>query len=221
MTFSNNNLTMTTDASGDYSTTIATDAGDRLHRIAIDGDTYTLDVDEVQTLTISAGAQGDTFKLTYNAHEAATAVTLDSGGDASAAAVQACVDSISDFATDKPVVAKTGTKVFTITFSAGALAHTDVGAITMTSKTGAANGSIAETTKGVSGTTFSIKDNNGAGSELLSAANRRHGYSAGSRIRQAFGSGYDSAAPTTPIKVTVAAGGNVKTGKATIVIRQR
>jgi len=102
---------------------------------------------EVQTITLSAGAQNDTFKLTWGGNESSAAVTIPSGGFANVTAAQvlACLLTITGIASTDVSVTGTGTLV--VTFQ-GLLRGADVGAITITSKTGAANGSVAETTKG-------------------------------------------------------------------------
>lgn len=109
-------------------------------------------VNAVQTLTLTAGANTDTFKITFNAHEGTVAVTIGAGTytAVTAAQVQAAVNSISDFAVvaDRPVVTGPAGGPFPITFSAGQFSGTNVTAMTMTSKTGAANGSFAQTTVG-------------------------------------------------------------------------
>ena len=109
---------------------------------------------EIQTLTVSAGAAADTFKLTYAAIES-SAVTIPGGGigDISVAQIQTAIDSIAALVGNATVSGAAGGP-FTITFGAG-LVDLDVGAITVTSKTGAADGSVAETLKGVAqGTTY-------------------------------------------------------------------
>lgn len=107
-------------------------------------------VNEVQTLTLTAGAAGDTFKLTFNAHESA-AVTIPAADfhDVTAAQIKTALLTISDWTTKTADIAvvKTGDD-YAITFS-GTLGAQDIGAITVTSKTGTADGSVAETTKGV------------------------------------------------------------------------
>lgn len=112
-------------------------------------------INEVQTLTLTAGAGGDTFKLTYDGAESSVAVTMPGGGFAATllADVQACLDGIPALVGNVTATGSAGGP-FTITFG-GTLVDTDVGAITVTSKTGAADGSVAETTKGVAqGTTW-------------------------------------------------------------------
>lgn len=109
---------------------------------------------EIQTLTVSAGAAADTFKLTYGGTES-SAVTIPAGGigDISVAQIQTAIDSIPALLARGTVTGVAGGP-FAITFT-GTLADTDVGAITVTSKVGAADGSVAETLKGVAqGTTY-------------------------------------------------------------------
>lgn len=107
---------------------------------------------DVQTLTLSAGGNGDTFKITFNGHEATVAVTIGAGTftAVTAAQVQATMNSISDFAlaANQPVVTGSAGGPFPVTFSKGAYANSNVGTLTMTSKTGAANGSFAHTNTG-------------------------------------------------------------------------
>lgn len=102
---------------------------------------------ETQTITLSAGAQNDTFKLTWNGNESSAAVTIPVGGFASTTAAQvlACLLTITGVASGDVSVTGTGTLVVVF---AGLLRGQDVGAITITTKTGAANGSVAETVKG-------------------------------------------------------------------------
>ena len=114
----------------------------------------TAGVNEVQTLTLTAGAGGDTFKLTYDAVES-SAVTIPGGGFAAVplADIQTALTSIPALAGNYTATGSAGGP-FTITFN-GSLESTDVGAITVTSKTGAADGSVATTTAGVAqGTTW-------------------------------------------------------------------
>src|SRR3990167_9640985 len=109
--------------------------------------------DEVQTITLSGGAENDTFKLTYNAHESSAAVTIPAGGYASttAAAIRVALITVSDFASPAveaaDIVVTGGPGAAIVTFG-GKYSGQDIGAITITSKTGAADGSVAETTKG-------------------------------------------------------------------------
>ncbi len=107
---------------------------------------------EVQTLTLTGGLATQTFKLTYNGHESSAAVTIPTGGYANvtAAQIKACLILISDWTTkaDDIYVVKS-TNDYIITFS-GSLGYQDITAITLTSATGAAAGTVAETTKGVS-----------------------------------------------------------------------
>ncbi len=119
-------------------------------------------VKERQTLTLSAGIADETFKLTFNSHESA-AITIPPGGyvNVTKAQVAAALLTISDW-TAKDIISAAdgttydilvggtpGTGVFTLDFSKSLTG--DIGAITVTSKVGAANGSVAETTKGVTG----------------------------------------------------------------------
>src|SRR3990167_3404815 len=109
--------------------------------------------DEVQTITLSGGAENDTFKLTYNAHESSAAVTIPAGGYASttAAAIRVALITVSDFASPAveaaDIVVTGGPGAAIVTFG-GKYSGLDMGAITITSKTGTADGSVAETTKG-------------------------------------------------------------------------
>ena len=115
----------------------------------------TAGVNEVQTLTLTAGAGGDTFKLTYDGVESSVAVTMPGGGFAATllADVQACLNGIPALVGNHTTTGAAGGP-FTITFN-GSLESTNVGAITVTSKTGAADGSVATTTGGVAqGTTW-------------------------------------------------------------------
>lgn len=100
----------------------------------------------VKTLTLTAGVATETFKLTFNSHESSTAVTLPVGGFANvtAAQIKACLITISDWAAQSANISVVkSTNDFVITFS-GTLGTTDLGLITVTSKTGAANGSVSE-----------------------------------------------------------------------------
>lgn len=113
--------------------------------------------DEVQTLAVTAGAQNDTFKLTFNGHESSAAVTIPSGGFASqtAAAIQTALNTISDFsvAGNRPVVAGADGGPFTITFSKGIYVGEPSGSVfTLTSKTGAAAGGPSTVTTAASPT---------------------------------------------------------------------
>lgn len=111
-------------------------------------------LNEVQTLTVSAGAAADTLKLTYDGVES-SAVTIPGGGIGAitAAQIQTAIDSIPALVGNATVSGPVGGP-FVITFG-GTLVDTDAPAITVTSKTGAADGSVAETTKGVAqGTTW-------------------------------------------------------------------
>ena len=113
-------------------------------------------VNEVQTLSLTAGDAADTFKLTFNTHES-SAVTLPAGGYANttAAQIKAALLTISDWTGDTANIAVVKTvNDYAITFS-GRLGRTNVGAITVTSATGTAAGSVAETTAGVPGAGFS------------------------------------------------------------------
>lgn len=105
---------------------------------------------EVQTLTLSGGAVNDTVKLTFNGHESADPITFPAGGYANttAAQVKACLITIADWTTNSADIAVVkATNDYAITFT-GALGKQDIGAITVTSKVGAGNGSVAETQKG-------------------------------------------------------------------------
>jgi hypothetical protein len=114
-------------------------------------------LDEIQTLALSAGIATETFKLTFNTHESA-AVTLPTGGFANvtAAQIKTALLTISDWIsnTDDIAVVKT-LNDYAITFT-GLLGATDIGAITVTSKVGAADGSVAETVKGVAGASLLV-----------------------------------------------------------------
>lgn len=105
--------------------------------------------DEVQTLTLTAGIATETFKLTWNGNEAATAVTIPVGGFANVTAAQvlATMNSITGITAGDVTVTKNSND-YVITFTGSNLGNRDVGAITVTSKVGAADGSVAETTKG-------------------------------------------------------------------------
>jgi hypothetical protein len=108
-------------------------------------------VNEVQTLTLTAGIATETFKLTNGTESAA--VTLPTGGYANVTAAQIktallTIGKWSSKTADIAVVKSTND--YAITFS-GSLGRTDIGDTTVTSKTGAADGSVAETTKGVPG----------------------------------------------------------------------
>jgi len=108
---------------------------------------------EIQTISLSAGLESETFKLTFNAHESTAAVTIPSGGFAnvSAAQIKTCLLTISDWTTKTADIAVVkAANDYAVTFT-GSLANADIGAITITSKTGAADGSVAETNKGVAG----------------------------------------------------------------------
>ncbi len=112
-------------------------------------------VNEVQTLNMSAGAAADTFKLTFNTHESA-AITIPAGGfvNITAAQVLAALLTISDWTGDAANIAVVkSTNAYAITFS-GRLGRTDLTAITVTSTTGTAAGSVAATTAGVPGAGF-------------------------------------------------------------------
>ena len=107
--------------------------------------------DEVQTITLTAGDAADTFDLTFNGTESTTAVTIPAGGYANvtAALIQACFNTIADVAeADRPVVAEAAGSTWTVTWSTGKWRGRNTPAITITSKTGAADGSVAETTPG-------------------------------------------------------------------------
>lgn len=107
--------------------------------------------DEVQTVTLSGGAENDTFKFTYNAHESSAAVTIPAGGfaNATAANMRVALITVSDFsgveAADIVASGGPGSAVFTF---GGKFSGLDMGGITITSATGAAAGSVAETLKG-------------------------------------------------------------------------
>ena len=105
---------------------------------------------EIQTLTVTAGDEGDDFDLTQSASESSTAVTIPAGGFASIAAadVQACLESMNSHTSATILATKTGSGVFTIEFI-GTAGNKDAAAITVTSKTGNADGSVAETRKGL------------------------------------------------------------------------
>ncbi len=121
-------------------------------KVLADGDNEALNVDEVQTISLSAGAAGDTFKLTFNTHASAV-VTIPTGGFANvtAAQIKAALITISDWTTNTADISVVKTlNDYAVTFTQ-LLGWSDVGAITITNKTGAADGSVAETTKGVAG----------------------------------------------------------------------
>ena len=107
-------------------------------------------VNEVQTLTLTAGAEGDTFDLTQSGSESSLAVTIPAGGFASvtAASVQATLETMNSHTSATVTATLASAGVFTITFI-GTAGNKDQGAITVTSKTGAADGSVAETRKGL------------------------------------------------------------------------
>jgi hypothetical protein len=109
-------------------------------------------VNEVQTITLSAGLATETFKLTQGGVES-SAVVIPTGGFANvtAAQIKAALLTLGQFANDTANIAVVkASNDYAVTFS-GRLGRTDIGAITITSKTGAADGSVAETTKGVPG----------------------------------------------------------------------
>ena len=108
---------------------------------------------EVQTLTLTAGLATETFKIKAGgiaSEESTAAVTLPAGGyvNTTAAQIKTCLLTIPMFAshTADIAVAESGT-TYAITFS-GLLASTNIPTLTMTSKTGAADGSFADTTAG-------------------------------------------------------------------------
>tara|TARA_R110000868_G_scaffold273921_2_gene533158 strand:+ start:530 stop:1507 length:978 start_codon:yes stop_codon:yes gene_type:complete len=108
---------------------------------------------EVQTLTLTAGATNDTFKLTKTTESSAVTIGAPDYTGVTLTQIQTALTSIASIAGAYTATGATGGP-FTITFN-GSLADTDVGPITVTSKTGAADGSVAETTKGVAqGTTY-------------------------------------------------------------------
>ena len=114
-------------------------------------------VNEVQTLTLTAGAAADTFKLTQGAVES-DAVTLPAGGYANvtAAQIKTALLTIKHWSGDTANIAVVKTvNDYAITFS-GRLGRTNIGAITVTSATGTAAGSVAETTAGVPGAGLNI-----------------------------------------------------------------
>jgi hypothetical protein len=98
---------------------------------------------EVQTITLSSWDATDTVKFTFNTHETA-AVTYAS--DVSAA-IQTALIGLTDFDTGDLIVSRTDVNTYVVTF-AGSFAGKDVGPITVTSGTGSATGTVAETTKG-------------------------------------------------------------------------
>jgi hypothetical protein len=114
-------------------------------------------VNEVQTLSLSAGAEADTFKLTQATVES-SAVTIPSGGYANvtAAQIKTALLTITQWVskTADIAVVKAGND-YAITFS-GTLGGQQIGAITVTSKTGAADGTVAETTPGRAAATATI-----------------------------------------------------------------
>ncbi len=105
-------------------------------------------VNELQRLTLTAGAAADTFKLTFGGTESSVTVTLPGGGFAAVplADIQACLAGIPALVGNVTVTGAAGGP-FDITFN-GSLAGTNVGDVTMTSKTGAADGNIATITTG-------------------------------------------------------------------------
>jgi hypothetical protein len=104
--------------------------------------------DEVQTITLSSFDEGDTVNFTFNGHESTSVLTAGAAGAATAAAVRTALISVSDFAdVETADIVVTGTGPYTVTFG-GRYANTDMGAITVTSGTGSATGTVAETTKG-------------------------------------------------------------------------
>jgi hypothetical protein len=116
----------------------------------------TVRVNEVQTITLSAGIATETFKLTNGGVESTTAVTLPTGGYANvtAAQIKACLLSIPAWNGDTANIAVVkAANDYAVTFS-GRLGRTNIGDTTITSKTGAADGSVANTTAGVPGAGF-------------------------------------------------------------------
>ncbi len=108
-------------------------------------------VNEIQTLSLTGGAAADTFKLTFNGHESSAAVTIPVTDyhDVTAAQIKACLLTISDWATNTAdIQVLKSTDDYIITFI-NELGGQDIGAITVTTKVGAADGSVAETVKGV------------------------------------------------------------------------
>ena len=105
--------------------------------------------DEVQTLTMTAGAQNDTFKATANAHES-SALTIPSGGYANitAAQVKTMLGTISDF-DDYPdsIHVTKSSNTYTVRFVEEFGAQ-NIPTLTLTSATGAAAGTWATTVAG-------------------------------------------------------------------------
>ena len=116
--------------------------------------------DEIQTLSLSAGVENDTFKLTRGG-ESADPVTIPAGGFAnvSAADIKTCLLTIAAWVAKGADIAVVKTdNDYAIAFS-GTLGATDIGDITVTTKTGAADGSVAETNKGAAADTFKLTCN--------------------------------------------------------------
>jgi hypothetical protein len=109
---------------------------------------------EIQTLTLTGGAQNDTFGLTAGGNEGTLLVTCPAGGftNVDAAQIKATLITISGWEdnSDDITVTNEAGDTWKIVFT-GLLSNADIGAITVTNGTGAAAGSVAETNKGVVG----------------------------------------------------------------------
>ena len=109
----------------------------------------TIAEDEIQTLELNDIGAADTFKLTFNGHETADAITYSAD---MTAAIQAGLESLVDFVPGDVTVTQTDTNSYPITFPAtGNYGMTDVGAITITTPTGFTPTGVTETNKGVVG----------------------------------------------------------------------
>ena len=142
-------------------------------------------IKELQTLTLTAGVADNTFKLTFNANQSTATVTIPPGGYAAVtkAQIATCLATISDFTGLNILSVADGTVPdilvggaaggpFTIEFSKTLVGN--IGAITVTSKVGAADGSVAETTAGSAGVsevqTITLTDGPTAGTWAITHA---------------------------------------------------
>lgn len=103
---------------------------------------------EIQTIDLNDIGAADTFKLTHNA-VASAQITF--AADMSTA-IQTALEALASIGTGNVTVAKGAGQTYACTF-VGALAHTDVSAITITNSAGFTPGVVTETNKGQTGLT--------------------------------------------------------------------
>ena len=145
------------EASGDLTTHEAATLGASVHGLVeisgalVDGVAEFIAVDEVKILTLTGGAENDTFTLTVGGSASGT-VTIPAGGFAAVTAAQiqtALEGGAMAVPSGSAVVTGSAGGPFTITY-AETLAATNIGNMTFTGATGAAAGTILDDGTGAS-----------------------------------------------------------------------